>query len=254
MKKQWLCFLALALWLSSAPSCGAREPKADPAKDTVVTVDRTPDNREEDGFARFLDAENFVSALSQGDLMEQMATYSYEGTPITDLVVGFHYDGEQGGGYGASGALFGFRNDFTVTDGMAAYSNQFYTETALEGLELLYGVEMGDTLTEVFKKIGHVKDPYRDFKADEGSDVNMTLNENGRAQLIFQNLKLTQDPVEYERPYVLGYVETYAESLSDGRDATVERTIQMVFHDRDGGENDTLARVEIRVCRSYPSP
>ncbi len=55
----------------------------------------------------------------------------------------------------------------------------------------------------------------------------MTLYSDDNITLIFQDLKRTQAPIEYEMPYVLIYSETYTTQRADGRSATVERTIKL---------------------------
>ena len=134
----------------------------------------------------FLDDEGFTAALSQGTLMEIMESYEYEGSPITDIVAGAHYDSAQGGGFTANGELFGFSNDYNENDSSrVTHQNHFYTKTALTGLELPYGIEFGDSLTSVFKKMGLGIDPYDDFASDEYSPNFMTLYRDDERRIEF---------------------------------------------------------------------
>lgn len=246
MKKLLLLFLTMILCLSALTGCSSPDNKESESE----TVNRSP-NMDIASFSRFLDNENFVHSVSQGAFIEQMGTYSYEGTPITEIVVGFHYDGHYGGGYSTGGELFGFKNDYTVKDKVAKYSNQFCTTVQLDGLELPYGIQLNDSLSDVFQKMEIGINPYNGFSADENSYTDMTLYRDGKVTFIFKDLKRTQEPVEFEMPYVLIYSEVYDIELSDGRPASVERMITMSFWDKDAPQDDVLGLVEISVTESY---
>jgi len=74
----------------------------------------------------YLDNINFVSGVSQKDFCEMMEKYTYEGKKITDVLVGADFDSANGGGYSASGDLFGFKNEYTTlsSDLKAIYITQ----------------------------------------------------------------------------------------------------------------------------------
>lgn len=203
-------------------------------------------------FSEFLDNENFVARLSQSGLFEQMEKYAYEGEKITDVIHGEFYDGPFGGGFVASGELFGYKNDFYGDGGNNKYSNSFYTHVVLDGLRLPYGINFNDTLTETFEKIGIETDPYDGFVGDSGSDTAMTLLEGDSSTLIFRDLKRTKEPVDYENPYELIFKETGLLSLDDGRIDTVERTVLLSFADHGGKENDALCYLSVSVEENYP--
>ena len=246
MKKLLLFFLAIGLCLSALVGCTPpdnKETESDP-------INLSPD-MDIAAFSRFLDNENFVHSISQGAFIEQMRKYSHDGTPITELVEGYHHDGSYGGGYNAGGEFFGFRNNYTVKDDVATYSNQLWTKVQLDGLELPYGIEVGDSLSDVFQRMGITINPYNDFSADENSYTAMTLYRDEKVTFIFKDLKRTQEPVDFEMPYVLIYTEIYDIELSDGRPATVERIIKMSFWDEDAPQDDVLGLVEISVTESY---
>lgn len=248
MKKLFILMMAMILCLSAF--CGCSSP--DKKELEKEKINRSP-SMDITVFAQFLDNENFVHSVSQGSFIEQMGKYSHDGTPINEIVLGYHYDGPYGGGYRAGGELFGFRNDFTSKDKVAKYSNQFWTKFSLDGLELPYGIEVGDSLSKAFEKIGITINPYNGFFADENSNTDMTLYRDDRVTFVFKDLKRTQEPVEFEMPYVLVYSEVYDIELSDGRPASVERTIKMSFSDKDAQQDDVLGLVEISVTKSYSS-
>ena len=200
-----------------------------------------------EAFSEFLDNENFVTDLSQGDLIEQLGKYKYNGKKVTDVAIGANYDSEYGGGVTASADFFGYENYFYQTEKETKYSNSFYTMVALNGLKLPYGIDFEDNLSEVFQKLDIGKDPYKNFVADADSKTDMTLYTNGDVTLVFRDLKRTDAPVEYERPYELVYSETTSAVLSDGRTKTTQRTVKLAFHDKDDNVADTLGRFEMSV-------
>lgn len=116
-----------------------------------------------------------------------------------------------------------------------------------------YGIKLNDSLSDAFQKIGITINPYNGFSADENSYTDMTLYRDDKVTFIFKDLKRTQEPVEYEMPYVLIFSEVYNIELSDGRPATVERTIKMSLGDNDAPQDDALGLVEISVDESYSS-
>lgn len=208
--------------------------------------DNTNDNKVLSYLSRYLNDINFVPGLSQAEFIAQIKRYTYRDTIVTDIVPGANYDGVLGGGWQAAGDMFGFYNDYKVTEDEkhASYSNRLYTKVQLKGLPLPYVVEFGDSLEDVFRIIGIEIDPYSGFSPDKNSDTDMTLYSNGTATLLFQNLKLTKDPVTYELPYVLIYTETY-EIQQDGRKPiVVERMIRLSFDDF---ENTNLSLMEVSV-------
>jgi len=208
-------------------------------------------DNEYDVLSKFLDRENFVAGVSQGDLIDQLGKYKYEGEKITDVVEFLYYDSESGGGVSARGDLFGYRNDFSQTDEATTYTNLFWTQTDLEGLTLPYHIDFGDSLSDVFQKMEIGINPYNGFRADTDSKTKMTLYSNGTATLVFKDLKRTDEPIEVERPYELIYCETTSRTRSDGKVKTVERTIIFSFVDKDRSEDDSLWQVEMSVVEKY---
>ena len=241
MKKLLLFFLVIVFCISAFIGCSDSE-----------TVNLIP-STDIDVFSQLLDIENFVPGISQGDFIEQMSRYRCGSIPITDFIAGFHYDGFTGGGYRAGGEFFGFENCYEAIDNDANYSNQFWTKVQLNGLELPYGIDFDDSLTEVLQKIGITVDPYTAFSADENSSTDMTLYRDNDESLVFKDMKRAQEFVENEMPYVLIYTETYATKRADGRNATVERTVKLSFLDKDSTENETdiLGMVGLSVCEKY---
>ena len=209
-----------------------------------------PENQEERKFlshlSQYLGDINFVPGVSQSEFITMVEGYAYNGTAVTDIIAGVNYDGPKGGGWQVSDDLFGFYNDYTVTEDEkhANYSNRLRTKVPLNGLPLPYDVEFGDTLAEVFEIFGIELDPHSDFSPDKNSDTNMTLYSNGTAALVFQNLKLTKEPVDYELPFVLFYTEAHEIQQDGGKPIVADRVIRLSFDD---SENTNLVLVEVSV-------
>ncbi len=197
-------------------------------------------------FSKYLDAVNFVAGLSQADFMSQLEKYSYNGKVVTDIAKGFRYDGRYGGGLEIENELFGFYNDYKVTEDekYANYTNSLRTKVQLKGLDLPYGIKLGSSIKDVFKNIGIESAPHSDFTPDKNSDTDMTLYNDGNSSLVFQNLKRAKEPADYELPYVLSYTETYGVQQHGVKATTVERKIKLSF---DESASNALGQVEISV-------
>lgn len=184
-------------------------------------------------FSQYLNDVNFVPGLSQGSFIHQVEGYAYNDTAVTDIIAGMNYDGPSGGGWQATGDLFGFYNDYKVTDDekYANYSNSLYSKVQLKGLPLPYNIKFGDSLDDVFEVIGIGLDQYGNFTPDKNSDTDITLYSNDTETLLFQNLKLTKEPVDYEFPFVLTYTETYNVQQDGGKSIVVHRVIKLSFDD-----------------------
>jgi len=197
-------------------------------------------------FSQYLDYINFVPSLTQADFISQLEQYRYNGTSITDFELGAYVDALWGGGYYADGDLFGFEEEYRVSEDekYADCFTRLYTKVTLEGLTLPYEIEFGDTLSEVFEILGIGLDPYNEFSPDLFSDTKMTLYSDEKSTIILENLKLSKNPIDFEFPYVLSYVETYDMDNYYGKTTTVERRITFCF---DFSEDAVLGRFEVSV-------
>ncbi len=193
--------------------------------------------------SQYLNDINFVPGLSQSEFISQIEGYTYHDTIVTDIILGAHYDDVSGGGWQASGDLFGFYNDYAVTEDEkhANYSNRLSTKVQLKGLPLPFEIEFGDSLEDTFKTFGIA---YSGFTPDKNSDTNMTLYSDSTSTLLFQNLKEAKEPVDYEFSYVLIYTETYDIQQDVGKPIVVERTVKLGFDD---SENAHLGLLEVCV-------
>lgn len=223
--KRFTVFILMLVCVLSLAGCEQRQANEPGAE-------RTPTNAY--GFSEFLDAENFVPGLSQGEFTSQMEQYKYQGKKITDIAAGYFYDGAYGGGYKAGGEQFGFHNDYTASEDRqyATYSNSFYTKTKLGGLTLPHDISFKDTLDKVLKKLEVNIDPYGGFVSDADDEGVMTLQSNSMSSLKLTNCRLL--PGASEKPtyaYKLTYTESYQVTRADGREATATRSITMSFAD-----------------------
>ena len=197
--------------------------------------------------AVYFDEQQFVPSLSQGEFISQVEKYSYNGE---EFPVGCHYDGPMGGGWQATGELFGFYNDYSADDesGIANYSNRLYTTVQLGGLDLPFGVVFDDTLATVLQKFGIDLDLESNFAWDEDCPGTLTLYGDERSLLQLFNCKLSAEGSQKPNyNYELRYTETSQYTLSDGRIVDVTRQINMFFHD----VNDKLGCFEMLVNETY---
>ena len=206
------------------------------------------------GFSEYIDSENFVPGINQGDFLEQMEKYKYNGEAITDIIGGFHYDGLSGGGYMTSGGLFGFKNDYTAESGSkyAVYKNEFHTSVALDGLTLPNEISFEDTLVVVFEKLGI---EYNDFVPDgqtqgEASAYGeMTLYTDEASSLKIKRLpkKDSEHSQEKHYEYVLSYTEIYQGEFRNGKKEIITRSISFSFE----SEESQLGIFSISVAEKY---
>ena len=206
------------------------------------------------GFSEYIDSENFVPGINQGDFLEQMGKYKYNGEAITDIISGFHYDGLLGGGYMTSGGLFGFKNDYTAESGSkyAVYKNEFHTSVALDGLTLPNEISFEDTLVDIFEKLGI---EYNDFVPDgqtqgEASAYGeMTLYTDEASSLKIKRLpkKDSEHSQEKHYEYVLSYTEIYQGEFRDGKKEIITRSISFSFENAES----QLGIFSISVAEKY---
>jgi hypothetical protein len=177
-------------------------------------------------FPEFLNKENFVHGISQADFEKQMETYSYNGEPITEIIVGCHEDDQYGGGYSASGERFGFENRYRANDseGYSDYYNSFYTKVALDGLSMPYGIKFTDTLNDVINKIGINIYPDEQFE-DKEHCISIPYGE--KSSISLYSVLVADDGNEYD--YVIEYTETYDITYKTGSSAKVTRTVSLWF-------------------------
>ncbi len=246
--KKYIAGLLALLMVFSFVSCGGNKENDSSANEKGYVP------KEKTDFGAYLDEAGFVPGMTQTVFLDKMEGYCYDGQPITEIAIGHYYDSEDGGGYRASDQLFGFSNGYIVEeDGKSSVSiNKFYTHTALEGFSLPHGITFEDTLEEAFEKMGLSDNPRENFVADKGSDTEMTLASTDGWRLVFKNLKLTKDPVDYTNPYRIYYSETYTLSLENGKRATVTRDIELCFFDDGFGDKNTLESISIMIKQSSP--
>ncbi len=253
VKKMTAVFLAVLMLLSFA-ACAAEN-----VREKENSEKNLPENQEEipkhvTPFSQYLDAEGFVPGMTQTAFCEKMEGYLYNGTPITEIALGHHFDDENGGGYSASDDLFGFSAKYSVNEEeqVSVSTNSFHTSNALEGLSLPHGITFADTLASAFEKMGLAVNPKENFVADDGSDVEMTLKAEEISRLYFVNMNMTKAPAEYETPYRICYTETYTIPGENGENTLVERSISLWFPSKGLTDKETLDRVSVSVKVTQP--
>lgn len=180
-------------------------------------------------FSEYLDSINFTERLSQGDLLDILEKYSYNGKTITDEMDIAFEDGMYGGGMSGGGKLFGFENDYTETQDYqyANYSNKFYTSVKLDGFSLPHGVKFEYTLDNVLQNLK----PYLNLP-DDLNQENIILYSDDKSVLELTNFLVTSEN-EPNYSYELKYTEIYKITLNDGREDNVTRCVSMRFTNGD---------------------
>ncbi|MBQ8416695.1 MAG: hypothetical protein IJX13_07370 [Clostridia bacterium] len=201
-----------------------------------------------DTFTEYLDAIHFVPGLSQSDFRSQIEKYRFNGSAVTDIVAGMHYDGPMGGGWQATGELFGFYNDYTVEENnkFANYSNSLCTTVPLDGLELPFEINFEDTLATALQKLEVDLDLQGGLVWDEDSAEALTLYGDEHSSLQLLNCK-SEGSTSARYDYALKYTETYPSIRNDGRTADVTRYVSMLF----STVNDKIDLIEISVNERY---
>lgn len=190
--------------------------------------------------AQYLDDVHFVPQRSQGELMDQMEQYTYNGKTVLALSEGVFYDGPYGGGFDGNGELCGFHNSYWMTEdyGHATYSNSMYTSVPLEGLELPLEITFGDTLQTVLEKL-QVRAPQ-----NTGGTQILCSDEDRKLELTENKTPSEEDPYACR----LKYTQTYRTTHDDGTVADVTRTVIMSFQDT----GSRLGLFEMSVEEYYP--
>ena len=192
-----------------------------------------------DGFIEFLDNENFVPGVEQGDFIDQIGKYRYDELPLSLRFSfdGHFYDGANGGGYRCLGVDLGIENWFQIDEGqdVATYTNRFYTRVPLEGLQLPYGIDFTDNLDSVLSKLGILK------SADELTE-DVRLWQDGYREINWQ-----KGTAKYETGTLL-FTQEYGIAKSDGRPCKVVRSVSFSFI----GKTNGLEKVGFSVEESYP--
>ena len=201
-------------------------------------------------FVEFLDGEGFYVGMTQGAYLDLISSYLTDSGLNDDNWIYFYYDSENGGGIQGDGNLgdltFSFKNDFYQNDEITRYTNSLETQVEFEGLDLPFGIELGDDIEIAFEKLG-IADPDYSFVADSDDKTKMTLFDNGNEKLIYYNLGYTDAPVDYYEPYRIVFVEKYEKILDDGRVRTEMRTVELFFSDFGG----KLTTVSIKTSYEY---
>ncbi len=178
-------------------------------------------------FSEYLDSINFIERLSQSDLLNILEKYSYNGKAITDDMNIAHDDGLLGGGMFGGTKLFGFENDYTVTEDSqyANYSNEFYTRVKLEGFSLPYGVKFEYTLENILQNFK----PYIDIPDDLNKESIILYADDTTIIELSNYEAASKNGANVKYSYEIKYTETYKTTLVDGREDTVTRCISMLF-------------------------
>ena len=190
-------------------------------------------------FHTYLDEMLFVEGTGQEGWIDQVSTYKYEGEKISKQLLGYFFDGCDGGGYNTYHKLelfgYSFVTKFYDEENYAVNSGVLYTTVALEGLDLPSGITFEDNLFEVLKKLKVNAYSEEYLSSCEPGDLIIYEGENE----VFKLQKLEKNG------FLLLYTENYP---SENGEAT--RKLSMTFYDI----ANTLDNFYVSVDEKWPYP
>lgn len=254
MKKIVLCILTIMCFIFFS---GCNSKFSSDKNSTSTTTSVTPETLAlqdvdmigENKFSEYLDDVQFIPGISQISLFKQAEKYSYNNTKITDIVGELFYDGESGGGCKAIAELFGFANDYTVTDDNYGNAyNELYTQVPLDGLEMPYNISFEDNIETVLQKLETTIDLQKNFVLDKNSEDAMTLLRNSTSSLKLIDYNLSNDkPTENSFSYQIEYTESYTEPMENENSDLVTRKVIMSF----SNDDNTLCLFKISINEKW---
>ena len=225
MKKFLFSVLAMIILVSLLLSCNTLSHGTGPQ----TTEKREIIIRDVD-FPQYLDEISFVNGLSQASLLDLLATYEYNGKKLSSILPRCHYDTAYGGGCYGSNDLFGYYNDYTVTNDLVywVYTNRFFTKVQIDGFVLPNEINFDYTLSDVLLSLNIDIDPAEAFA--DAQDATVTIRSDGNSSLKLTNcLLLEESSKKSEYHYQLVYEESYSVEYKNGSDGTVTRYVEMSF-------------------------
>lgn len=145
------------------------------------------------------------------------------------------------------GSLFSFSETFkTYADGTLISSTDFFITEYVSGLEFPFNITFDDSLDSALNKI-IVIDISKDFKANEGSDTDMTLYSAGNKSIIYRDHnKNTQIPDSTEASFEIIYINNYKYTNKNGIEQNRSEKISFLFDNHDKFLIKIQAEVEDR--------
>ena len=190
----------------------------------------------------WLDDAGFKGATS---IVGNLDKYTYKGQKLSDACTTIQYDKLGGGGVKGGGESVYFCDDYEVDSKGKTWLNQFSFSTNLGGMEMPYGIKIGDDMLEVVEKIGLISDPLDNFVSDANNPTDMTLWQDGGVRIIFRDMRRTLEPADYEDNYSLIFSQS-DKSETDKGDVTSTRSVIFSFSDA----TLTLKNVEIKTIEN----
>ncbi|MBR6534464.1 MAG: hypothetical protein IKT65_02695 [Clostridia bacterium] len=188
------------------------------------------------GFSDFLDQAGLLPGTSQGDFISLMTNLSSH-LSEDELAAMCHYDGPNGGGCMSDGELFGFANDYCMSEDeeKVTYTNSFYTYTYLQGLKFPADICFGDTLMTVISSKMRIK--YPEIVLQIGQELELYSDE-------MRTIKVRSD----EDKSSIVYMESYEIAQTDigAPIIDVERRVTLLFD-----ECDKLYKITAFVVETY---
>ena len=156
------------------------------------------------GFSDFLDQAGMLPGTSQGEFISSMTGLSFH-ISEGELGVMCHYDGPNGGGCMSEGEVFGFVNDYCMSEDeeRVTYTNSFYTYTYLQGLRFPADICFGDTIMTVISSKMRIKYPEivlqigqeLELYSDEMRSIKVRSDEDKSSIVYTENYKIAQTDI-----------------------------------------------------------
>ena len=175
-------------------------------------------------FVDFLDTNGFTAELSESELLDILAKYTYNGKKITEIANPMTFNGEFISGDGfidgidASSELFKYGRSYQSRPSEHKSEYYFWFNTDIRELTLPCKIAFGDSFSGVLSKLGIKTVPTE----------SCTLHENGTDSLIFT------EPSAEDNNGELVFTE---EKTNEG----TTRTVTFVF------EKDTQKLISVRI-------
>ena len=165
------------------------------------------------------------NGMSEHAFRQWLGKITYRGDALTVLKSPSYFNNTKGKGIEGNHADFNYSH--LTRSGSVSYS--LTIRTPLGGFSLPWRIEIGDTLTAVYDKIGLGIDPLTDYVADEEASQHMTLLTSDEAVLALTDLTKAESNVGYLYPYELKLTCTDEYERPDGKDITAVTVCSMKF-------------------------
>ncbi len=240
-----LFFICLLLLAGCAKEKFVSVTDTKPTEIAVKAADVQMSEEVVQAFSTFLDENNIVPGIGQGEMTEQMGRYSYQGEQINSNG-GIHADGIGSFSYSESDpqGRYGFENSFKQNQETqyANYCNMLFTRVPLEGLSMPFDITFQDDMGQVLEKMELDMDPLESFF--EGADTELEVYQSDSETVTIIDFR---DKEASECAFALLYTQTYPITDENGQEISVTRQVRLQF----ARETCQLNYLELKVNEYY---